>query len=49
MACGDCCVACEGEMKFAALVLWVDEVVLRLADGALLPVGVVLLLAGVAL
>ena len=31
----DCFVACEGETKFAALVLWVDGVVLRLAGAAL--------------
>ena len=31
VACGDCFVVCEGEMKFAACVLWVDEGVLRLA------------------
>lgn len=30
-----CFVACEGKMKFAALVLWVDGVVLQLAGGAL--------------
>jgi len=30
-----CFVVCEGEMGFAALVLWVDGVVLRLADAVL--------------
>ena len=35
VACGDCFVVCEGDMKFAAFVLWVDEVILRLAGGVL--------------
>jgi hypothetical protein len=42
VACGDCFVVCEGEMKFAAFVLWVDEVVFRLAGGVLLLAGVAL-------
>jgi hypothetical protein len=40
VVCEDCFAVCEGKMKFAAFVLLVDEVALRLAGGVLLLAGV---------